>query len=195
MDRSWYVVYTVDVSVPPENLVYLKRKIVDLSIGADLISIDNDFTKKTEDMDGVNVSIDDIEYGKGLRDAYLFSNIVDKINMIEDRADMVGYEVDTHIEEVGYSRVRGSMYNIYIKIRGHISSNDIKTIEDGTFELLSNDLGLPTFYGRSQFVLPLDYPNNIWILDNNYIILQRYVNDDGHGDNILQGPLGIVEIV
>ncbi|SNW61990.1 Hypothetical protein ORPV_86 [Orpheovirus IHUMI-LCC2] len=201
MDRSWYVVYTVDISKPPKNLVYLRRKVIDLSTGADLMKVDTEFTDYVNRMGNMNVKVDDRGYNKNIQDAYLFAYIVDIVNMLEDMADenkynahAGKYERDIYIEEIEYRRIQGTIYDIYIKVSGNVSRKDIDDIEKvgGSFELLSNNLELPKFYGRSEFVVPFDYPNNMWILDNNYIVLQRYENADRGG--MLRGPLGIVEI-
>ncbi|SNW61991.1 Hypothetical protein ORPV_87 [Orpheovirus IHUMI-LCC2] len=194
-DGLWYIVYTVDVS-NLSNLVYLRRDIVDLNDTVDIARVDNAFTDYITNHPWRVNNINDITYGVGIHYAYLFAHIIDKMSLLEDNDNIYKY-AEIGSEDVEYRHIYGNRYKIYFYV-GDLNEEDkdiiISNLDEGELTFVSSDTELSSFSGKVEFLIDIDYPNNIWILDNKYIILQRYDNRDENGNNTLRGPIGIVEV-
>ncbi|SNW61992.1 Hypothetical protein ORPV_88 [Orpheovirus IHUMI-LCC2] len=195
MSKYWYFTYLCDISVAPNNVIFLRKYNINIYDQNDIDIVLDDFDFH------INGGLENAnnQYNNNIRNAYLFSYIVDSINMIEDSANKYRYHINMiNSEYIPYEHVDGNIYRIYFKVfDDDIDENIIINLAEGKTEsilLLDGELNLPTFSGRVNFLDEYDFPNNVWVVDNQYIIIQRYANDDGTGENILQGPIGIVEL-
>lgn len=198
MSKSWYFTYLCNKSIPPTNVMFIKKYNININDNTEIELITNDF--HLDIIANVNTANNaNNGYDNLIMNAYLFSHIVDISNMISDSADKYGYNVSLPApEDIPFEKINENIYRIYVKVaNGDVNKDDITEISEGNAEsvsLLDNELNLRTFSETVMLVDEFDYPDNVWTMGDRYIIIHRYVNDDGDGNNIVRGPIGIVEL-
>ncbi|SNW61968.1 Hypothetical protein ORPV_64 [Orpheovirus IHUMI-LCC2] len=201
MEKNWYMTFLVDVSKPPKKLIFRDQYNIDVNGLKDIYAIESNFVKVAQEkVPHINYDFNNAD----LRDVYLFLHIIDKIryiqNIIYNSRDS-GYDnlvVSEGYNNTKYEKVRGSMYRIYIKMEykpgGFVNEYNIYGVLVILFGMQKDsytyiqDPNLPSFEGRVEHVDDLHHPDDVWILDNKYIIFQNH----GAYDIDVRGSLGVV---